>query len=219
MATYTNFTELFNAIENDVYKSMSRVGERILGEMDDNIMEIVYKPHEDSSEFPAREYTTRSGRKKEFNGGFIGSWVLYDNVYHMNVVVPKDLFEEPDRFYNDFYANEFIGFTIKSDPSLMELDPPSHGRLLSNEDKSYMTQEEIFQSSDRRDRMAEIIQEGTEYDYYVKPTSKNYYGSGDNWWTRPRDYFYPTVEFIDSNFKSLVSSQFAKNNIKFKIGA
>ena len=81
-----------------------------------------------------------------------------------------------------------LSSTIESDPSSMVYDPKSyiHGGR---------------KAGDRRDIMDALIQEGADvdqYDWYVNPGTPNYLGDIDNWWTRPRDYWNPTIDYLEN---------------------
>jgi hypothetical protein len=118
-------------------------------------------------------YSPRRYERKMWDGGFVGSWV-----------------GTKSKTFNT------IGLLIFSDKDKMILDPPSHGSLAQPFEMRDIFLDMQF-NNDRRDFMDAAIAEGTDYDYFVPPESSNYQGSGDNWWTHPRDYWTPSLEAID----------------------
>jgi hypothetical protein len=130
----------------------------------------------------------RMYRRRGMNEGFIGSWT-----YKLK-------------------SQGIRGYTseIFSDPASMEYDQSSSPFVHGND------------SEDRRDYLATAIQEGTDFDFYVNPpngggafTPTSYLGDDvDNWWTRPRDYWNPTIEDLEGGtLDSIIEIAFATHGI------
>lgn len=187
MPYYNSNEALFDAIGNDMYEIFENISDNINSTMKENIAEIVYAPHESGTDTPRRTYEKFIRRER---GGFLGSWVVEG--------ARKD----------DYYSSQFL---IYSEPELMDYSPPVHG-LGAEEGEEVLPDFEV----DRRPIMDRVIAEGTDFDYYVDQGHKNSYGPDDNWWTRPRDYFTPTLEFVEQNLKYIIEENFKELNIAYK---
>jgi hypothetical protein len=119
---------------------------------------------------PYTEHVRKYERQGE-DGGFIGSWI-YDFSYSPTGNLILRVYSEPD---------------------LMTLDQERHihGRPDIQEEGL------IGQEFDRRENMDMLIAEGKGYDFEMSEDASTYIEGVDNWWTRPRDYFTPTLDELD----------------------
>lgn len=137
------------------------------------------------------QHTPRMYKRRGKTGGFLGSWI-----------------SDPVPESGDIYS------IIRSDPDSMDLDAENY--VHGQNPNSIMAFDYPYSSGDRRSRMAEIIAMGTDYDFYVDADSESYMGSEDNWWTRPRDYWSPSLQYLNDGGTDLdVIAAFNKRNIKF----
>jgi len=97
--------------------------------------------------------------------------------------------------------------SIFSDADSMVLSPPIHGSA----------EETLFGDADRRNIMDRIVAEGTDYDFYVPPELSPYGDPPDNWWTRPRDYWSPTIKEAERIIKKSSIDSLRANNTDIKI--
>jgi hypothetical protein len=134
-------------------------------------------------------YKPEMYKRKREAGGFLGSWI------HDNIAWDTD-------------ENGFSS-TIFSDPDLMDLDPPSHGSMNTNQRKKGSILSAL--DADRRNEMDAMIAIGYGYDYVVPGEDPS-----NNWWTRPRDYWSPSLDTIDGGLLDVATDMsFSKRNIQF----
>ncbi len=133
-------------------------------------------------------YKPNKYKRQYNNGGFYGSW--QSDVSDSGLHIENRIWSNPDAMNLD-RAN-YVHGSLGYNPSMPVYDMLFGGAV------------------DRRPRMAQIIAEGTDYDFYVD----EYDERGNNWWTRERDYFSPVVDEIDSNIDIDVERLFSKQNIK-----
>ena len=165
------------------------LSEHVKGIVKKNVGEIVYDPYA----FDVREYNRRYE-----DGGFLGSW---DVGWEMNM-------EE----------NGYLHY-IFSNPENMVLEPPTHGMNVSAMEPEEANLLEIYSSEDfdRREYLDQYIAEGTHYDYVV-PGKHSQIGETDNWWTRPRDYFTPSIEETDAAIGKILAEKMKKYGFDGKVG-
>ena len=87
--------------------------------------------------------------------------------------------------------------TIFSDPDRIKFFPEEH--IHGN-----------FWEGNRASFLDRAIAEGTDYDFVVP---EEYTAPGDNWWTRPRDYFSPVIAEIEYFLDEDVKKEFGKLGI------
>jgi hypothetical protein len=104
--------------------------------------------------------------------------------------------------YHKYFKNKIVGELVFSNPELME----SPFLNLDNSSDIFLDLTDII---DRRNIMDRAIAEGTDWDFYV-PDGMGYKES-DNWWTRPRDYWSPTIAYLDNNLNDMASYCMAKH--------
>lgn len=187
---FTNNASLFDAINDDVALIVRQVSEEYLEIMKENVDKIVYEPYK-----PAlynRRHTPSIHSKDfflEYNGdSFYDSWVS------------EGYYDELGNPYNVIY----------SDPQIMAYEPDSyiHGNP----------------KVDRRDEMDENIAEGKNFDFMVEEFTEDKDGNTvenpayaeSNWWTKPRDYFTPTVDEIKNSIDKSVWRKLIR--MKIQIG-
>ena len=187
---------LTDFLENIATEAIGGVGKAITEIVKENVRTIVYDPYESFVE--ARGWYERQGE----NGGFLGSW----------------------RYDVSFGAGGDVQVLVFSDPTLMLLAPPIHGQSFEDDqdiDIFISTLNKMGGSGegDRRPYMDKAIAEGSHYDFYVSSDSPSYLGAVDNWWTRPRDYFSPSLRKIDreKSVEKSVEASLRKNNPGIKI--
>ena len=170
MPLFESAEALTDFLENIAVVAVDDVGEIITDIVKENVRTIVYDPY---------DQLVRSYERLGENGGFLGSWT-HDVTFNMSGN-PQAL--------------------IESDSNLIKVDPPRHGQSFeeSSGDIIIDTLNKMGGSGegDRSTYMDKAIAEGSHYDFYVSPDAPNYWGSVDNWWTRPRDYFSPSLRRIN----------------------
>ncbi|MDD4877196.1 MAG: hypothetical protein PHQ86_08750 [Dehalococcoidales bacterium] len=196
MPIFDNESALLDAIRKDMEIAMSDVGQEIETIVKQNVRQFVYDPWEGMNRVYERRYE---------NGGFLGSWT------HRRLSEGN---------------SKKVSTVIFSDPELMTvpeitIEKPAYGNPDSSSDDIFMKilgdlseitdLSETVTATDRRDIMDEAIAEGTDWDFYVDPESPNSYGEEDNWWTRPRDYWSPSIAYVDRNLDGIVSYSLAKH--------
>jgi hypothetical protein len=144
--------------------------EKVVDEVAAQVQETV-KSHVWKVVYAPYQDMVRSYHRREEEGGFLGSWT-YDLLYGDSGDILAKIYSSPE---DDF----------------MELNTEDHVHgAPGNQDEGLFGPE-----IDRREELDLLIATGKGYDFYVNPKSPNYLGDGvDNWWTRPRDYFSPTLE-------------------------
>jgi len=184
---------LTDFLENIATEAMGEVGKAIAEIVKENVRTIVYDPYESF----VREYN-RQGE----SGGFLGSW----------------------KYVVSFGVGGDVQVLIFSDPTSMLLAPPIHGQSFEDDqdiDIFISTLNKMGGSGegDRRPYMDKAIAEGSHYDFYVSSESPNYLGAVDNWWTRPRDYFSPSLRKIDreKSVEKTAEAALRRNNPGIKI--
>ena len=157
----------------------------LLDEVSDDIVNIVQESVQ-TNVYEA--HTPKIYKRRGMLGGFIGAWR-----YELN---QSTKFEMSSEIYND--------------PSLLDLDYSEyvHGGndylAWGAGSKSYV---------DRREMLDQIIAEGAqagEFDFLTPGESLD-----NNWWLRPRDYWSPVFEELDSlgEFENSVMRSFFRNGI------
>jgi hypothetical protein len=180
---------LMAQIKEDMTDVVDYVSSNIVELIKGNVEEIVYNP------FIPRSYATSNGnRRYGEEGGFLGSWTT-------------------DLSYTD--TGNAIA-KIYSDPELMVFDSLNHVHG-HPEEESGQTQGLFGDMIDRREIMDAAIAEGTNYDFFMVPKEGEEQDPDENWWTRPRDYFTPTIERLDSSeFDRYVDEGLRKNKFNFE---
>ena len=156
-------------------------------ESSSRIIEVLERNIQDIVYDPWTQYV-RVYKRRGRDGGFLGSWT--------------------NRMEAD---GRSIKSTIFSDPDSME--PPSDDDFFINE-----TGGDVFVRSlgvsDRRDIMDAAIAEGKWWDFYVPENAPKALPKGiENWWTRPRDYWSPTIvevekkRMIEKSFDEVLKSK------------
>ena len=141
-------------------------------------------------------FSPRVYQRRKEDKGFLGSWTT-------------------DISYDD--NGNAIG-KIYSDPSdeFMELNPEQfvHGHP---EESSGQTTGLFGTMIDRREIMDVAIAEGTNYDFYLMPKEGEEQSSDENWWTKPRDYFTPTIgKLNDGLFEEYANNALRKHEFDFE---
>jgi hypothetical protein len=135
------------------------------------IVEILKRNIRDIVYDPWTQYVRKYKRRYE-EGGFLGSWS-----------------------YTMDSTDTSIFSTIASDPDLIL--PPNQDDFFFNDQGGDVFVRELG-ISDRRDIMDEAIARGWYWDFYVPEDAPNAYPKGiENWWTRPRDYWSPTIAEVE----------------------
>jgi len=197
MPMFDNESALLDAIRKDMELALSDVGEEIETIVKQNVRQFVYDPWDGMNRLYERRYE---------KGGFLGSWthrrLSEGNSKKVSTVIFSDpeLMTVPELYV--YRQNESGDYNSQSDDIFMKV----------LDDLSEITDmPETVTATDRRDIMDEAIAEGTDYDFIVDIESPNSYGEEDNWWTRPRDYWSPSLAYIDRNLDGIVSYSLAKH--------
>jgi len=186
---FDNESALLDAIRKDMELVLFEVGNEIKENVKQNVRDVVYDPWED--------YVRKYKRRGEF-GGFLGSWT--------------------NRKLSEGNSKK-VTTVIFSDPGLMS---DSREGLLSSSDDIFMMMLDAENNPDdflnpmnipdRRDIMDEAIAEGTDWDFLVPLELSPYDGDPpENWWTHPRDYWSPSIAYVDRNLDGIVSYSLAKH--------
>ena len=193
MPLFETAEALTDFLDSIATQAVADTGKKIVEIVKENVRAIVYDPYT----LLVRKYT-----RMEENGGFLGSWT--QNVDFSNDGNPQTL--------------------IFSDPARIDVSPPSHGQAFeddSSQDFRISALDKMGGSGegDRSKYMDEAIATGTHWDYYVEDDSPNWHGKIDNWWTRPRDYFSPSLRRIDreKTVEKTAESSFRTRNSGIKI--
>jgi hypothetical protein len=185
---FDNEKDLLDSIRRNMLPVINKVGTEIKQSIKQNVEDIVYDPWE--------QYVRKYRRRGE-SGGFLGSWD--------NLDVSGD---EPRK----------VSSLVFSNPQLM-----SHNRegLIGASDDILLTMEDAFDNPDdfanpfnvpdRRSIMDRAIAEGTDWDFFV-PLDLSPYESDppENWWTHPRDYWTPSIDYVNRNFQGFVDYYIAQ---------
>lgn len=197
---FDNESALLDAIRKDMELALADVGQEIETIVKQNVRQFVYDPWE-----PTDKWNRLYERRYE-NGGFLGSWTHRRLSEGNSKKVSTAIFSDPElmtvpELY--IYRQDQSGdYNSSSDDIFMKV----------LDDLSEITDmPETVTATDRRDIMDEAIAEGTDYDFYVDPESPNSYGEEDNWWARPRDYWSPSIAYVDRNLDGIVSYSLAKH--------
>jgi hypothetical protein len=196
MPIFDNESALLDAIRKDMEIAMSDVGQEIETIVKQNVRQFVYDPWEGMNRVYERRYE---------NGGFLGSWTHRKLSEGNSKKVTTVIFSDPE---------------LMTVPEII-IERPTYGNPDSSSDDIFMKilgdlseitdLSETVTATDRRDIMDEAIAEGTDWDFYVDPENPNSYGEKDNWWTRPRDYWSPSIAYVDRNLDGIVSYSLAKH--------
>lgn len=186
---YKKDDDLFEQLKNDLGDLMYLVGEEVTKLIVKNVYEIVYLPYHPSMY-----------QRQENDGGFIGSWT--------------------QKFYD---ANGTLGVEIYSDPETMFFDPAAdpplnyvHGRPSDDGETEGLFGPEI----DRRPYMDKHIAEGTGWDFSTAARANESDEDREarrnaEWWKKPRDYFTPTIEYLEqTEFLPFITLAAAQSNMK-----
>jgi len=115
-------------------------------------------------------------KRKGEEGGFLGSWEMR---------------------FEDYSAASAIDVLVYSNPSSMILEPPSHGFNRGRKGGGVL---------DRRPIMAEIIAEGTNWDFTSDDEDRI------EWWKEPNPYFDNALIETDESIDDLIQIELVKLN-------
>ena len=194
MPLFETAEALTDFLENMVAKTLDHVGGIIEIVVRKNIYKEVYDPYGGLVRIYKRRYE---------DGGFVGSWTH-------EVGISSE---------GDFHVIVF------SDPQLMTgFEPPTHTKFYERSSDVYLDvldkmNDETGGTGDRRSIMDAAIAEGRDYDFYVPGHLSPYGDPPDNWWTRPRDYFSPSLRKIDreKSVEKTAEAALRRNNPGIKI--
>jgi hypothetical protein len=197
MPMFDNESALLDAIRKDMELALSDVGEEIETIVKQNVKQFVYDPWDGMNRLYERRYE---------NSGFLGSWTHRRLSEGNSKKVSTAIFSDPELMT----VPELYIYRQKDSG---DYDSPSDDIFMKVlDDLSEITDmPETVTATDRRDIMDEAIAEGTDYDFIVDIESPNSYGEEDNWWARPRDYWSPSIAYIDRNLDGIVSYSLAKH--------
>ena len=145
---------------------------------------------------------------------YVGVVQEYVQEYVYNPYTPR-IYDRTHEFYDSWtYKQQRSGLSINgeifSDPDKMSFDPENFihgsGGLYPFAPMAYQD----FGAVDRRSIMAQIVAEGTNFDFYIPEEKAD---KGDNWWARPRDYWTPSIGEIDGTINSMIKIQSKKFNL------
>ena len=193
MTAFNDFESLIAEVEDDMRHIVESITEAIWFIVTENIQKIVYDP------FEPNEY-----ERQGWDGGFIGSWIhspisrdAMGNYF--SVVASYDAIKEE--------LGMFSHQEMTLDPERAihaQFVPPFDDEMLGDAFLHILDRTNAS-SSDRRPIMDRAIAEGTDYDFSE--------GKAGNWWTKPRDYWNPTLRsVIDQDIINEISLKYFKDN-------
>jgi len=203
MPVFDDFESLIMELEDDMRHVIDAISEAIYFIVIGNIQKIVYDPWGPMSGTGGmvREY-----QRQGWDGGFIGSWI-HTPASH----------DEKGNIFSTIASYDAIKdeLGLLMSHSEMTLEPTIHSseELSPSRDVFLDMLDRINQSAtDRRPFMDKAIAEGTDWDFLV-PVDLGPFGPKDNWWTRPRDYWNPSLRnIIDQDIVNSVALAFFKAN-------
>ena len=193
MPVFDDFESLIMELEDDMRHVIDAISEAIYFIVIGNIQRIVYDP------FEPEEY-----QRQGMDGGFIGSWIHTPASY-----------DEKGNLFSTIASYDAIkdelGFLMSHNEMTLDPSRAIHAQFLPDLD---IESGDIFLDmldrtnagkSDRRPIMDRAIQEGTDYDFSI--------GNAGNWWTKPRDYWNPSLRnIIDQDVVNRIALDFFKAN-------